>query len=287
MHPHHSSNSQASARRFTASTFAGLLLVSSVFLLTACPQAAPPASEPTPTPTPSPAATPAASPAGTLEPAAHYSGTQQMQYQAEARDAFLADRQAKSQAFVDGQKEFDAAGGLNPKGLTSKAAITARRDILAKCISGNEDYINFVKTQVDTYRAELAKTPLVPADVNSIADDFATKSNTPAIIQLRETERDLLKCGDDMLASLEKSFGDWSVGDAGRLSFKKKSDVATYSALSQKYNKLAADANRMRDEVNGTNSQVPSGSAVPSASPAASVSPVPAASPAVSASPAH
>lgn len=284
MNPLQPSTSRAPARRFTAFTFSGLVLALSAFLLTACPQAAPPSPDVTPTPSPTPAATPTGTP---LPPAPRYSGTQQMEYMATAKDGFMAARQAKSQGFVDAHNEFDAAGGLNPKGLTSKDAIAARRAILAKCIAGNEDYITFVKGQVDTYHAELAKTPLLPADVDAIADDYASKANTPGIIQLRETVRDALKCSDDMLASLEKSYGDWLVSDAGRLTFKKKSDVAAYSALSQKYNKLAADEVRLRDAVNGTSSQVPSASAPPTANAAASVSPGPTASPAASASPAH
>ena len=112
------------------------------------------------TPTATPAATVAASPVPDVK--VTYNGAQQMQYLGTARDAFIADRQVASQPFVDAHNALEAAGGVGAKGLTSKDAITARRDLVAKCIAANEVYITFVKGQVETYRAELSKTPLVP-----------------------------------------------------------------------------------------------------------------------------
>ena len=279
MNLQHPSPFRAPRHRFTA--LHGLLLASSAFLLTACPQAAPPPSEPSPTPASTPVAIPAA-PTATPTPTItqKYSGEQQMQYMAAARDGFIADRQQKSQAFLDAFKELEAAGGNSPKGLTSKDAITARRALIAKCLAGNDEYIDFVRTQEDTYRAELSKTPLVPAEVDGIVKDFSQKANTPVIVKLREDQRDALKCSDDMMAVLEKSFGDWSVNDAGRLTFKKKGDVAAFSALSEKYNKLVAEQEAMRKTISGATAPVPSDSVAPSPIPAGAASPGAAANPA-------
>ena len=257
----------------------------------------PAASNAAPTPTPKPAATPAATPAVspaasptaspvTVAPtrAASYSGTQQMDYLATARDGFITLRQSKSQPFVEAQKALEDAGGVGPKGLNSKADITARRDLVAKCLAGNQAYLEFIKTQEDAYRAELAKTPLIPEDVASVTSVFASHANTASSVKLRETDQDALKTGDEMLAYLEKTYGKWTVSADGKLLFKKNSDLAAYGALSRKYNKSATDAQAMLTAINAAN-VVPPTAVAPTASPAASMSPAPSPGAAASASP--
>jgi hypothetical protein len=240
----------------------GLSCALAAALATACskPAPAPPA-------TPAPSATPTATPA----PAAKYSGAQQMQYTAQAKDAFLAQRQQGSQPFLDAHNAFEAAGGVTPAGLTSKEAVTARRDLIAKCLAGNDIYIAFITNQEATYRADLAATPLIPEDVDSLVKDFAAHTKTQAIIQVRQKEAEILKCGDEMMATLEKTYGQWSVSPAGRLSFKKKSETAEYTALSEKYNKLVAESDELLKLVNPAPSASPGASESPgAASPAAS-----------------
>ena len=240
---------------------------------TATPTASPSA---TPAPTATPAATAAASPAATPT----YNGAQQSQYIATARDAFVALRTAKSQPFLDAHKALDDAGSMAAKGLKSKEDITARRALLATTMAANEEYLTFIKTQEDTYRAELAKTPLIPSDIDGLVAEFAQRANTATTIKLRETERDVEKAGDDILAFLGKKFGAWSVSDAGKISFKKKSDVGGYSDAISKYNAKAAELQKLREQLAPT--PVPSPSASVTASPAASPA---AATPAASAKP--
>ncbi len=250
--------------------------------LTACGKSAPPASEPTPTPPPTPTATPvAAAPASPTPEVAKYNGAQQMEYNRQAVDAFVTQRAEKSQPYIEAHKALETAGSVSPKGLTSKEAIATRRDLVAKCIAANDVYLEFVKTQDNTYRTELAKTPLLPGDIDSLVSDFTTRANTVAIIKLRETERETLKAGDAMLASLDGTYGDWNVNAAGALAFKKKGGSAPFNAAAQNYNKLANEEAKLLAEVNKSVT-VPSASATPtatvgaSASPAASGTPAPA-----------
>ncbi len=233
-----------------------------------------PTPEPTPTATPAPTATAPATPA----PVANYSGTQQSQYIATARDAFVALRTAKSQPFLDAHKALDAAGSMSAKGLKTKEDITARRDLIAKTSAANDEYLTFITTQEGTYRAELAKTPLIPADVDGLVTEFANHANTPTMIKLRETERDALKAGDNMLATLEKKFGSWSVSDGGKVTFKKSADVSTMNSLSVKYNAKVAELQPLRDQLAAT--AAPSPSVTPGATPAASPTGAPVAAPA-------
>ena len=261
-----------------------LALVSAVLLLTASTLSAAPTPKPTPSPAATPTATPAATPTASAAPA-NYSGTQQSAYISTAAEAFLALRQAQQQPFIDANTALEAAGGVNAKGLISKEAITARRDLIAKCIAANEQYLNFVKTQTDTYRAELAKTPLIPGDVSTLVEDYAKKADTDNTIKLHQTEGDAFKAGDGMIAALEKSYGDWSVNDAGKLMFKKKSAVGAYSNLAQKYNTFAKAGEALRLQM--TNANVAPPTSAPSATvPGASVSPTVSASPSASAKPA-
>ncbi len=231
----------------------------------------------TPTPSPVPTATP--KPAVT----ANYSGTQQAQYMATARDAFIALRTAKVQPFLDAHKALDDAGSMSTKGLKTRADIAARRDLIAKTLAANDAYQEFVKTQEDTYRAELAKTPLTPDDADSILAEYTTKANTSLNLKLRETQRDVLKAGDDMLAALDKKFGSWSVNDSGKLLFKKKADVNAMNALSAKFNAKVVLLQPLRDQLAQSANPTPAGS--PGAAPAASASPTAPATPAASAKP--
>ena len=210
--------SNAPARRPGRCAVTGL--AAAALFLTACGPSAPPASEPTPTPAATPTATPVAAATATAAATptpevAKYNGAQQMEYNRQAVDAFVGIRAEKSQPYIEAHNALEAAGSVGAKGLTSKEAIAARRDLVAKCIAANDIYLDFVKAQETTYRTELAKTPLLPGDIDSLVNDFATRANTAAIVKLRETERETLQAGDEMLASLDKSYGDWSVNSAG------------------------------------------------------------------------
>ena len=251
-------------------------------LLTACGQSAPPATEPTPTPPATPTSTPLATATAAASPTpevAKYNGAEQMEYNRQAVDAFVAQRAEKSQPFIEAHNALETAGSVSPKGLTSKESIAARRDLIAKCIAANDVYLDFVKTQENTYRTELAKTPLLPGDVDSLVSDFAARANTATIVKLREMEREALKAGDEMLASLDNTYGEWNVNAAGALMFKKKGGSASFNAAAQKYNKLATEEATLRTEVNKSLA-VPSASATPTASPGTSASPAASVAPA-------
>lgn len=274
--------------------FCAALLAASAASLTPDAGAAPKGT-PTPPPAPTTAATatplPTATPAATTAPATpaplpNYNGQQQSDYIATARNAFVALRTEKSQPFLDAHKELDAAGGISAKGLKSKEDIAARRALVAKNVATNEDYLNFVKTQEDTYKAELAKTPLIPDDVNSIVADFSKNSHTAVMIKLRETEREALKAGDDMLAGYEKRFGAWTVSDAGKVTFKKKTDVSAMNALNEKFNARVKELQPLREQLTAAASPSPSpGAAGTAAVPAVVPGPAPVASPAGTAKP--
>lgn len=226
-----------------------------------------PTATPMPTPEPTPTATPAPTAPATPAPAATYSGKQQAEYIATARDAFVALRNAKFQPFLDAHTALEAAGSMSAKGLKTKQDIVARRDLLAKTTAANDEYLLFVKTQEDTYRAELVKTPLVPGDVDGLVKEFALRTNTPTTIKLRETEHDVEKAGDDMLATLDKKFGAWTVNDEGKLSFKKKSDINLMNELALKYNAKAKELEALRAVLNPPPSPSPSPVAGATASP--------------------
>lgn len=234
-----------------------------------------PKTTPTATPSPTPTATPAATATATAAPSPAatptYNGAQQSQYISTARDAFVGLRTAKSQPFLDAHKALEDAGSMAAKGLKSKEDITTRRALLAKTMAANEEYLAFVKTQEETYRAELAKTPLIPSDIDGLVSEFAQRANTPLTIKVRETERDVEKAGDDILAFLGKKFGAWSVSDAGKISFKKKADVSGYSEAISKYSAKASELQKLREQLTPA--------PVPSPSPSASVGASPAASP--------
>ena len=231
-----------------------------------------PTSAATPTPTPVPTATP--NPAATPT----YSGAQQTHYIATAVEAFVALRTQKSQPFLEAHKAMDAAGGLSARGLKTRADIAARRDLIAKTLAANEEYLAFVKTQEDTYRSELAKTPLIAGDIDGLVKEFAVQTNTPTVVKIREDERDVLKMGDESMATLEKKFGAWTVSDAGRITFKKPADANAYSRVLANQGAKVAEIDKLRAQLAATPS--PSPTVSPAASPAAS----PAGSPGAAAS---
>jgi hypothetical protein len=227
----------------------------------------------TPTPAPTAASTPAAAPAATtsatpdLSAQPTYDGAQQSKYIATADQAFLGQRQAKFQAYVDALNAFEAAGGVNSKGLTSKAALSARRDLLTKLQAANDDYLTFTTNQDGIYREELAKTPLVPSDINAVVQVFSVKQNTPRAIRFQQMEKDLLSDAGVLLDDLDKWEGKWSVNDAGKLTFKKKSNLEAYTDEERKYNALAIDIKKIQAEPAAPANPLPS--AAPSAPPGA------------------
>ena len=157
-----------------------------------------------------------------------------------------------------------------PKGLTAKT-IAERRQLLTAVRAAHDDYLTFTTTQDDTYRAELAKTPLVPADVDSVVTEFEKKANTPRSLKLQQSEKDLLACSDEMLADLDQWDGKWTVTGAGKLSFKKKANQAAYMVLQKKYNGLVADMQQTQAEASPTVSPSPGPSPLPGASPSPAV----------------
>ena len=245
------------------------------------------AATPTPTPVPSPSVAPSVAPTATPEgtpEVRNYNGAQQSQYIQTARTAYIDLRAAKTAAFAEANDAYVQAGGASAKGLTSKEAVTARRAMIQKAIQANDDYLAFVTTQDETYRAELAKTPLVKSDIDGLVSEYAATSKEDKVKELRKDVGALLKTGDDMMAVLEKEYGSWKPeGNAPK--FKGSGDAKAYSALGKKYNGLVANVQKLTGEIN-TAPPVPEAvpsPGTPAASPAASVapavSPVPTAKP--------
>ena len=231
------------------------------------------ASTPTPAPTASPTATPAETAAPTPENR-HYSGQQQSEYIKTAVNAFVEARGVKYSAFVAANRAYQEAGGASVKGLDSKEAITARRSLIQTASQTNDEYLAFVETQDATYRAELAKTPLVKEDVEALVTEYATNSKEATVKKLREVQRDLLRTGDAMMDFLEKKYGGWKV-TANKISFKKAADTNAFSAMGKKYNTYVDEITKLSEEVNAS-SPTPSTSPIPSASPSPSGAAVPA-----------
>lgn len=232
---------------------------------------------PTPAPQAPAPATVAATPTG-------YNSVTEQSYINNADEAFRAVQQPKKLAFTEAFAAFQAAGGASSRGLTSKEAITARRDLIAKCTAANDDYANFVTTQETFYKAELAKTPLTPSDQEATFKGYVEKAKTASVLKLRQAQHDSLKTADDIMALLEKSYGNWSSAAAGRLTFKRPPDEAAYRNLGQKYTTEVAQLNQLNNELKGTvasGDAAPSGSDDPSAGAAA-----PTASPAAPSAPA-
>ena len=211
-----------------------------------------------PSPAPAPAASAAPAPSASVAPLPGYGGVQQSRYINDANTAFTEARDAKFQAFMTARTAFETAGGIDPKGLDDKANLAARRDLLTKLRAAADDHLAFTTTQDDAYRAELAKTPLTPNDVDSLVADFSQRQNTPRAIKLQQIEKDLLACSDEMLSDLDKWFGKWSVTASDKVLFKKKANTAAFIALQEKYNGLVAEMEKVRTA--GTPSPSPSAS---------------------------
>ena len=268
-------------------TVAALLLAAGVACLPDATQAKP-KEKPTPTPAPSPSATPSATPMPTASNSAataNYTGEQQGHYQGLARDAFITQRSAKSQPFIDAFNAFDAAGGVSAKGLKTKEDIAARRDLLAKTIAANDDYLEFARNEEYLYRTELDKTQLVQGDVDGMVKQFTDRTNVAMTIKLRETETAALKAGDSILAFLESRIGAWSISDAGSIKFKKPADVGTMNTLNKKYTALETELLDEQKQIQAAAAS-PSPSPSPGATPGASPAAVPGAAPSVSVTPA-
>ena len=234
---------------------------------------------PTPTPTPAPTPTATAVATATPAPTPNYNGNQQQQYINTAREAFVAQRTTKSQPFLDAYNALEAAGGVSGKGLKTREDITARRELVAKTIAANDAYTEFVKTQEDAYRAELAKTPLIKEDVDVNVKLFGEHANTAGTVKLRQTQTETLKITDEILAALDKRFGAWSVSEAGRISFKKSADLKAMNALYKRYTDKVTELQAEQKELLPTPSPSPTASpasSVPGAAPTASVVPTPA-----------
>ncbi|MBE7219874.1 MAG: hypothetical protein INR64_15495 [Caulobacteraceae bacterium] len=236
-----------------------------------------PTASATPAQTPAPAAA-ASTPQG-------YSNAQREQYIKQAEAEYNAVAGPKLQAFADSMKAFLGAGGISAVGLTSKDAITARRNLIAQCQQTNTDYEDFVKTEEQTYKADLQKTPLIATDVRDVFDDFQFKAQTPDNIKLRDLQRDSLKTSDDLLAYLEKTYGSWSVNAQQHLTFK-PGVAAPFNAIAKTYNDQAAAINQLQTAIKAAvnpNNVAPGASpAVPAAAasvPPASVAPSPSATP--------
>ena len=229
-----------------------------------------------------------ATPAATAKPDTSgnptYTAAQRGQYVKQAEAAYLAVAEPKRQAFADSFKALVAAGAFSPVGLTSKDAIAARRNLVAQCQKANADYEEFIKTEEPAYKAELQKTPLVPNDVNNVFEDFVFKAQTAKNVQLRDLQRASFETGDELLAYLDKTYGNWSI-KVDRLSFKPGAS-GPFNAIGKKYNDQATAIANLQNEIktivdpNGT----PSG-AVPASPAAAGPAPSPSVAPAPNANP--
>ena len=188
-----------------------------------------------------------------------YNSVTEQSYIDQADKAFLAVQQPKIKAFNEAFAAFKAAGYVNVKGLTSKEAVAARRELIAKCLATNDDYAAFVATQNDTYKDDLAKTPLTPADVTTTLNDYAVRAKTPEVVKMRQAEHDYLKSADDMMAALEKWSGGWSVSPEGKLALKRKEYIGEYNELAQKCTAQANLVAKLQSEYTGA--VVPAGAA--------------------------
>ena len=224
----------------------------------------------TPTPAPSPVVAPTATPESAPK-ARNYDGSQQSAYIKTAVNAFVEARGAKANAFVAASNAYQEAGGASVKGLSSKEAITERRELIQKASQTNDDYLAFVETQDATYQDDLSKTPLTKEDVDAIVAEFSAHAKADLVIKLRGTTGDMLKTGDTMMEFLEKKYGTWKLND-NRLTFKKAADTNAFSALSKKYNTYVEGVQKMSAEVNSS-LPTPGTSPIPDASPSLGATP--------------
>ena len=211
-----------------------------------------------------------------------YNSVTEQSYIDQADKAFLELQAPKKQAFDDALKAYTEAGGVSPKGLTSKEAVTARRGLIAKLIAADDDFAAFASTEDALYREQLAKTPLTPHDIEDTFHTYQDKAKSPLFIKIREAQHAELQSGDDMMAALEKNYGNWSVSPVGKLSFKRPADATAYNGLAQKFNADVQALNKLQDDFRSTAD--PDGASAPSTAPGASTAP--AATPAPAASPA-
>ena len=212
------------------------------------------------TPRPRPAATPTG-----------YNSVTEQSYIDQADKAFMELQGPKKQAFDDALKAYGEAGGVSPKGLTSKEAVTARRGLIAKLIAANDDFATFASTEDALYREQLGKTPLTPHDIDETFRTYQDKAKSPLFIKIREAQHAELQSGDDMMAALEKNYGNWSLSPAGKLSFKRPADATAYNELAQKFNANVQALNKLQDEFRSTAD--PDGATAPSTVPGASTAP--------------
>ncbi len=229
------------------------------------------------TPVPPAAATAAPVPTATPAPTGYDNATRQRYIQT-AVEAFKTLRQAKYQPFAESFAAFSAAGGLSAAGLSSKDAISTRRDLLKKCLAANDDYAAFIKDQEAAYTAELKKTPLTANDVEVDASLTGAKMPTDKMIQLRTLQSESLKTGDQMLGYLDSKFGAWSVNAEKHLVFKKPADGNPFSALAKTYGEQVASQNKLRDEINANEAVDPTAATSPAAATGATT-PAPSAAP--------
>ena len=206
-----------------------------------------------------PAATTPTPPLAAATPPMGYNSVTEQTYIDQADKAFMDVQQPKIKAYNEAFAAFKAAGYANAKGLTSKESVVARRDLIAKCLATNDDYAAFVATEDDTYKDDLAKTPLTPADAKTTLDEYAARAKTAEVVKLRQAEHDYLKSADDMMAALEKWSGGWSVSPEGKLSFKRKEYIAEYNELAQKCTAQANLVAKLQSEYSGA--VVPAGAA--------------------------
>ena len=103
-------------------------------------------------------------------------------------------------------------------------------------------------------------------------------------MKLRDLQRESLKTGDEMLAYLEKSYGNWSVNAAQHLTFKKPADGSAFSTLGKTYNGQITEQSAIQKDMlatadpNSAATGTPAGSP-PAASPTASPAPAASATP--------
>lgn len=217
----------------------------------ACNRPPAPVPSPTPPPTVTPALTVAPAPTATPVPEniPAYNGAQQMEYIKTAQSAFIEIIGNKSLPFTEANNAYLAAGGASVKGLTSKEAIVERRALIEKVRQANADYMVFAATQDNTYREELAKTPLSKGDVESLVAEYAARAKLDKVKKLREGEAELMKAADVMMVYLDKKFGTWRV-DGVKPVFKRAEDGNPYGELGKKYNVIVAQLQQLQSEIN-------------------------------------
>ena len=220
------------------------------------------------------AATPRPAVAAATPPLGYNSVTEQG-YINQADKAWTMLQQPKKQAFEDALKAYNEAGGANPKGLNSKEAVTARRDLITKLVAANDDYAAFASTQDALYKDQLTRTPLTPADVDETFRGYQDRAKTPSFIKIREAEHTMLQAGNEMITALDKGYGNWSVSPVGKLAFKRPADSTEYNSLAQKYNTSVQALNKLQLDYKGTTDL--DDTAPPAASPGASAAPAAAA----------